>query len=352
MVFSIAEQKKCEGCSSTMAESFLNLLKRAEARDKWKIRKQKPGTYTTVCRLGRGATGEILHVRRKSDDVHLALKVVRNKVCFENEIVILKTLNECQCVVQMYDAFESLLSRYVMVLELASMSFRGFLRSNRAGSTLVLHWLRALQSAVCEIHRLGIVHRDLKPENILLWKTTRVLKLCDFGMSTFYSKHDQECKLMTVCGTPSYMAPEFFTSKRYSGRMVDTWAFGCIVYECIVGVHAFDACSLKDLRLNICRRKLSKGWNVIPEEWKPIVLSFLQPVKTRLHVSVVSLPITDTTKTSSPPLRRPALRRPALRRPPVCRPPVCRPPVCRSPVCRIPSVALEHKNKGSHLDVA
>jgi len=50
----------------------------------------------------------------------------------------------------------------------------------------------------------SIIHRDLKLENIMIDDRNNI-KLIDFGFAVV-SEPGQ--KLRTMCGTPSYMAPE------------------------------------------------------------------------------------------------------------------------------------------------
>ena len=63
-----------------------------------------------------------------------------------------------------------------------------------------------LASALKYLHAHSIVHRDIKPENILVCEHadgTKALKLGDFGLATEVTE-----PLFTVCGTPTYVAPE------------------------------------------------------------------------------------------------------------------------------------------------
>jgi len=63
-----------------------------------------------------------------------------------------------------------------------------------------------LANALRYLHGLSIVHRDIKPENLLVCEYpdgTKSLKLGDFGLATVV-----EGPLYTVCGTPTYVAPE------------------------------------------------------------------------------------------------------------------------------------------------
>ncbi len=53
-------------------------------------------------------------------------------------------------------------------------------------------------------------------------------KICDFGFTKKLDNRDMQ--LLSVKGTPIYMAPELIKEEPYDYR-VDLWALGVILYE-------------------------------------------------------------------------------------------------------------------------
>ena len=100
-----------------------------------------------------------------------------------------------------------------------------------------------LTSALQYLHDKMIVHRDIKPENLLVVKLDKAegsdakksLKLGDFGLAQLVSE-----PLYTVCGTPTYVAPEILAETGY-GVKVDVWATGVIMYILLVGFPPFSS---------------------------------------------------------------------------------------------------------------
>ncbi|OMH81026.1 Ovarian-specific serine/threonine-protein kinase Lok, partial [Zancudomyces culisetae] len=89
-----------------------------------------------------------------------------------------------------------------------------------------------IASAVRYLHLNNITHRDIKLENILVdVKDDKVasLKLADFGLAKLLGNNEM---MKTMCGTPSYLAPEIFcnTGNTAYTKSVDIWAVGVILY--------------------------------------------------------------------------------------------------------------------------
>jgi serine/threonine protein kinase len=115
-----------------------------------------------------------------------------------------------------------------------------------------------------QLHSKNIIYRDLRPEN-LLFDHKGFLKLIDFGFAKVC-----EGQTYTVCGLPEYLAPEILLNTGY-GKEVDWWAFGCLVYELMVGISPFYE---KD-PINIFKRILKRDIK-FPSNFPPSAKSLIK----------------------------------------------------------------------------
>lgn len=108
--------------------------------------------------------------------------------------------------------------------------------------------------AIAYMHSRGVIHRDLKPENVLMDDQMHI-KITDFGTAKLLpdpreprppedpSGHDgshDDKRNASFVGTAEYVSPELLTEKAV-GKPSDLWAFGCIIYQLLVGRPPFKA---------------------------------------------------------------------------------------------------------------
>ena len=64
------------------------------------------------------------------------------------------------------------------------------------------------------------------------------VKLADFGLAKIIG---EESFTTTLCGTPSYVAPEILadTRNRFYTKAVDVWSLGVVLYICLCGFPPF-----------------------------------------------------------------------------------------------------------------
>uniref|UniRef100_A0A4W5M684 non-specific serine/threonine protein kinase n=1 Tax=Hucho hucho TaxID=62062 RepID=A0A4W5M684_9TELE len=123
--------------------------------------------------------------------------------------------------------------------------------------------------AVEYLHNNGIIHRDLKPENVLLSSQDDVcvIKITDFNQSKIL---EESALMRTLCGTPTYLAPEVFTDAVTVGysRAVDAWSLGVVLFVCLAGYPPFHPNAQTGLSV---RDQITQGiYTFIPSKWDGI----------------------------------------------------------------------------------
>lgn len=205
--------------------------------------------YQLIRALSRGASGSVDLVLDTATGREVAIKSLALDGKYDPEIITRELLNQQQCVghpniIQLQEVF-LMDSHLCIVMELASGGdlvdrLGSMARSGAEGMPEdTVRWLfQQLLVAVDYCHCLKIVNRDIKLDNMMVdgnWPRP-VLKLCDFGFSK------QACAdacMMTICGTPEYMAPEVLMQEGYIGSRVDAWSCGVSLYVLLTGTFPF-----------------------------------------------------------------------------------------------------------------
>ncbi|XP_044898290.1 serine/threonine-protein kinase Chk2 isoform X2 [Felis catus] len=226
--------------------------------------------------LGSGACGEVKLAFERKTCKKVAIKIIsKRKFAVGSE-------REAPCIIKIKDFFEA--EDYYIVLELMEGGelFDRVVGNKRLKEATCKLYFYQMLLAVQYLHENGIIHRDLKPENVLLssQKEDCLIKITDFGQSKILG----ETSLMrTLCGTPTYLAPEVLNSFGTAGynRAVDCWSLGVILFICLSGYPPF---SEHKTQVSLKDQITSGKFNFIPEVWAEVSEKALDLVKKLLIV--------------------------------------------------------------------
>jgi len=99
------------------------------------------------------------------------------------------------------------------------------------GADDVLSVLGQLLEALHHAHEAGVWHRDVKPSNLIMTRGGKI-KVSDFGIARIESAGLTQ--VVSLIGTPMYMAPEQFQGRPID-RRVDLYAAGVVLYQLLTG---------------------------------------------------------------------------------------------------------------------
>ena len=166
---------------------------------------------------------------------------------------------------------------------------RGESLSPREAVSLLVQVASALDAA----HLSGLVHRDVKPGNVLLEPRedgTHVY-LSDFGLAQRVEPAAAPAGDKKVRGTVDYMPPEQIQGLPVD-ETADVYAFGCLLYRCLVGEVPFPRASPPETmvaHLNAPIPRPSDAVPGLPDVLDVLVLRALEKDPARRARSVLSL---------------------------------------------------------------
>ncbi|XP_047312097.1 CBL-interacting serine/threonine-protein kinase 11-like [Impatiens glandulifera] len=215
------------------------------------------GKYEIGKLLGCGAFAKVYHARSIATGQSVAVKVINkskitNTSNIKREISIMRRLHHPH-IVKLYEVLATKSKIYVVIEFVKGGELFTRVAKGRFDEETGRKYFQQLISAVGFCHSRGIYHRDLKPENILI-DENGYLKVSDFGLSAATDQIRQDGMLHTICGTPSYVAPDILVKKGYDGAKVDIWSCGIILYVLTAGYLPFNDPNLMEMY-----RKIYKG---------------------------------------------------------------------------------------------
>ncbi|KAI0007603.1 hypothetical protein F4779DRAFT_619389 [Xylariaceae sp. FL0662B] len=239
----------------------------------------KFGDYYLGNTIGEGEFGKVKLGWKQDGGVQVAIKLIRRDSVGNNpsrlakiyrEVSILRGISHPN-IVRLHEMSET--ERHIgIVLEYASGGelFDYILTHRYLKDSPARRLFAQLVSGVGYLHKKGIVHRDLKLENLLLDRNRNII-ITDFGFANTFDPSDELTEeeeihlsdrdfikragldktkpngmrrgdlMQTSCGSPCYAAPELVVSDSlYTGRKVDVWSCGVILYAMLAGYLPFD----------------------------------------------------------------------------------------------------------------
>ncbi|GJD08369.1 Calcium/calmodulin-dependent protein kinase type 1 [Galdieria sulphuraria] len=274
--------------------NLTKLLKQAAAdkyiqgnfNERWEIL-EPLGSFSKVS-IAMRKNSASSNTTQNNDTEFAAVKTIDKKTIYEgydSEVLLAREVkalrlagNGNNFVVDLYEVIEEKDKVYI-VQEL----LRGgelFQRIVNCGFFDEIHASRLAYSMVASIahcHSVHVVHRDLKPENFVFENEQEncKLKLVDFGLANIMAS--ENVAFYTLCGSPSYIAPEILFQQAYTSK-VDVWSLGIIIHILLSGHAPFEHRDEKVLfhKIKYDQVEFRGGsWTDISDEAKDLVLKML-----------------------------------------------------------------------------
>jgi serine/threonine protein kinase/Tol biopolymer transport system component len=256
------------------------------------------GPYEVTAQVGEGGMGEVYRATDTNLKRAVAIKVLPAVLAgdperlarFQREAEVLASLSHPHIAavygLERAGGTTALVMEFVEGPTLADRIARGPLPLDEALPVAV-----QIADALDAAHGKGIIHRDLKPANIKV-RPDGAVKVLDFGlakvlepasaqgasagqarasMSPTLSLHATQAGI--ILGTAAYMSPEQAKGKPVDKR-ADIWAFGCVLYEMLVGQPAFKGETLSDVMASVLTNE--PDWTALPAQTPPAIRALLR----------------------------------------------------------------------------
>jgi hypothetical protein len=269
------------------------------------------GRYRVERELGAGGMGSVYEVTRVSDGLRLALKLTHEA----HGVALARLAREAQIaatvahpnVVRIHDVDVATSGFLFLVMDLVPGRSLCDERSKRGDVAWALAVLGQIALGLEALHAAGVIHRDVTPANVLVSEGddgAPHVTITDFGISrlaedaslvppasavpSFASMRDDvtaplatrglgssgaHARSLTrtgyIAGTPIYMAPELVMGAAAVTPAVDSFSFGIVAFELLVGRRPFAesvALATLDLREVAAPPTLASLWPAAPRD--------------------------------------------------------------------------------------
>jgi eukaryotic-like serine/threonine-protein kinase len=215
------------------------------------------GHYRILEKIGAGGMGEVYRALDTRLGREVAIKVLPENFArspewiarLRREAQMLAALNHPN-IAALYDLMESEEGSFLVLELVPGKTLAERLQEGPPPVNEALAICRQIAEGLEAAHAKNVIHRDLKPANVKITPEGRV-KLLDFGLAKSFVSQladgDQSAvatltaeftHIGAVLGTMAYMSPEQARGDPVDKR-TDIWAFGCVLYETLVGTTLF-----------------------------------------------------------------------------------------------------------------
>lgn len=198
--------------------------------------------YQCMSLVGAGAMGRVYLARHDDLQRNCALKILspRRGVCDDEYIA--RFLQEGQAaaalihpnIVTLHAVGEMAGTHFLEMEFVPGRSLQQLIREEAPlPADRALRLATMVAEGLAAAHRAGIVHRDVKPGNVMVTRSG-IAKIGDFGLAKRRLPTETDSPDESICGTPSYMAPELFQGQDASPAS-DVYALGLCLFQMLIG---------------------------------------------------------------------------------------------------------------------